>query len=197
MGSKHEALLEAEGLDGTPAGAPTWKGPKQIHFIYSSFKILKKFFKLKGKDSIEKPNFVSLGVRASKLIWVKSNKKGQGSLGLILAGDPRPCSYVWVKDQKVDTKYSGWAQNLKKATVGAGHIWRCSNDGIMKLRIKIGMFEQTSNVKWLFFLHLDVLLRWILASGQGNLLSVSYTVKLKACKFAFGSHYLNILNENP
>lgn len=97
MGSKHEALLEAEWTDGTPAGAPTWKGPKQIHFIYSSFKILKKFFKLKGKDSIEKPNFVSLGVRASKLIWVKSNKKGQGPLVWSLAGDPRPCSYVWVK----------------------------------------------------------------------------------------------------
>lgn len=35
-----------------------------------------------------------------------------------------------------------------------------------------------------------------ITSDRGTL-SVSYTVKLKACKFAFGSHYLNKLNENP
>ena len=97
MGSKHEALPEVEWTDGTLAGTPTWKGLKQTHFIYSSFKILKKFLKLEGKDSIEKPNFVSLGARASKLIWVKSNKKGQGPLVWSLAEDPRPCSYVWAK----------------------------------------------------------------------------------------------------
>ena len=97
MGSKHEALLEVEWTVGSPAGAPTWKGPKQTHFIDSNCKILEKILKWEGKDSIEKPNFVSVGVRASKLIWVKSDKKGQGPLVWSLAGDPGSCSCMRVK----------------------------------------------------------------------------------------------------